>query len=324
MKILNIEPLRYEESTRKLLREVGEVDFANILEYNDLKKMASQKPYEVLFVKLGVPIDEGIMLAMPSLKYIVTPTTGLNHIDLLMAKTRQIEVISLKGETEFLNTVKSTAEHTWMLLLALIRRLPHAFEDVKNYNWRREPFLGSEIGGKTMGIVGYGRLGRIVANYEVAFGAKVIVNDIEEQQLINLPTGIKSVELPELLKKSEIISIHIPSNSSNHHFINKDLIRQMKKGVILVNTSRGEIVDENEILNGLSNHQLAGYATDVMEGDSSWEGKINGTHPLVEFAKQNNNLIITPHIGGYALESINSTRTFISKKFIHTLKSQTH
>lgn len=324
MKILNIEPLRYEESTRALLQEIGKVDFENVLTYGDLIKIASRKPYNALFVKLGISIDKEVMDAMPSLKYIVTPTTGLNHIDIDIAKERGIDVISLKGETEFLNTVKSTAEHTWMLLLALIRKLPHAFHDVKNYTWQREPFLGSEVGGKVLGVIGYGRLGKIVASYAVAFGAEVIAYDIDEQKLTNLPIGISKVSLSQLLEKSQIISLHIPSNEDNYQFINQNLISQMKNGTLLINTSRGEVVDENAILIALNNNLLAGYATDVLEGDSSWEGKIEGIHPLVEYAKQNNNLIITPHIGGYALESINSTRSFISKKFINIFNLQLH
>jgi D-3-phosphoglycerate dehydrogenase / 2-oxoglutarate reductase len=324
MEILNIEPHRYDDYSRILLQKIGVVDFINIITYDELIEVASEKSYEAIFVKLGIPIDKGIIDAMPSLKYIITPTTGLNHIDLGIAKSKGIKVISLKGETEFLKTVKSTAEHTWMLLLALIRKLPHAFDDVKNYNWRREPFLGSEVGGKTLGIIGYGRLGKIVANYAVAFGANVIVNDIDEQKLNYLPAEITSVSLHELLGKSEIISIHIPSNNSNYQFVSSDLICQMKKGAILVNTSRGEVVDENAIMIALNSNQLAGYAADVMDGDSSWEGKISRIHPLVEFARRNNNLIITPHIGGYALESIKSTRYYISKKFSHILKLQSH
>jgi D-3-phosphoglycerate dehydrogenase / 2-oxoglutarate reductase len=322
MKILNIEPLRYDEQTRALLEDIGTVDYINILENEELQKVVTQKPYEIMFVKLGLSIDERIMDSMPALKYIVTPTTGLNHIDLLVAAAKGTEVISLKGETEFLNTVKSTAEHMWMLLLSLIRKLPQAFDDVKNYNWRREPFLGSEIGGKTLGIIGYGRLGKIVANYGLAFGAKVIVNDTDEQKLIDLPDGINAVTLADLLQRSDIISIHIPSNKANNKIINNHLVSQMKKNMLLINTSRGEVVEEIAILDALNNKHLGGYATDVLDGDSSWEGGISGIHPLVEYAKQHNNLIITPHIGGYALESINSTRSFISKKFINACKLQ--
>ncbi len=323
MKILNVEPLRYDQPTRNLLQEFGEVDYINVLENEDLLEVVAQKNYEVIFVKLGLSIDIEVMDAMPALKYIVTPTTGLNHIDLIAAKNKDIEVISLKGETAFLNTVKSTAEHTWMLLLALIRRFSNAFDDVKNYNWRREPFLGSEIGGKTLGIIGYGRLGKIVANYGLAFGAKVVITDTDKQQLENLPDNITPLSLSSLLSQSDIISIHIPSNEANNKFINNNLISQMKKGGLIVNTSRGEVVEEEAILDALNSKHLGGYATDVMDGDSSWEGGIPGTHPLVEYAKQNNNLIITPHIGGYALESINSTRSFISKKFIAACKLQT-
>jgi D-3-phosphoglycerate dehydrogenase len=320
MKVLNIEPLRYNQSARELLQTFDEVDYIDVLEYEDLLKVAAQKPYEAIFVKLGLPIDKGLLTVMPSLKYIVTPTTGLNHIDLDSAKENNIEVISLKGETEFLNSIKSTAEHTWMLLLALIRKLPTAFEDVKNYNWRREPFLGSEINKKTLGVIGYGRLGKIVADYGKVFGAKVITHDIDSEKYNDCPEGIEGVSLDELLEKSDIISIHIPADPPNFHFINEPLISKMKPGVTFINTSRGEVVNETALLKALENKSISAAATDVIDGDSSWEGRVPSKHPLIEYARANDNLIITPHIGGYAIESINGTRSFVAKKFIKALK----
>ncbi|MEM1220328.1 MAG: NAD(P)-dependent oxidoreductase, partial [Bacteroidota bacterium] len=251
MHILHIEPQRYNAEVRSRLESVGSVDFVDLHTHADLVTQISSKPYEALFVKLGIPIDKAILDAAPNLQYIVTPTTGLNHIDQEAAANRGITVHSLKGEYEFLANIKSTSEHTWMLLMALVRRLPQAFIDVKENNWRREPFLGMELNGKTLGVIGYGRLGRIVAQYGQAFTMRVLVNDTDPQQLKNLPEGLEAVDLETLSRQSDIVTLHIPSNEENYHFINTKRLQAFKPGVVLVNTSRGEVLEETALLQGL-------------------------------------------------------------------------
>ena len=319
MRILHIEPQRYNAQVRAALEEIAVVDYLDVQTHEQLKTAIGSHPYEALFVKLGIPIDKAILDAAPQLKYIVTPTTGLNHIDQEIAAQRGIIVHSLKGEFEFLANIKSTSEHTWMLLLSLVRRLPQAFLDVKQYHWRREPFLGMELNGKTLGVIGYGRLGRIVAEYGKAFTMRVLVNDTDPEQVKNLPEGIEAVDLATLSRESDIVTVHIPSNEENYHFLNENRINAFKKGVVLVNTSRGEILEEKALLKGLQSSHIRGAAIDVIEGDSSWDHGVPEDHPLLEYAKTNENLLITPHIGGYALESIEGTRAFVAKKFIHSL-----
>ena len=322
MHILHIEPQRYNAEVRSRLETVGSVDFLDLHTHAELVKQISSKPYQALFVKLGIPIDKAILDAAPNLQFIVTPTTGLNHIDQEAAAERGITVHSLKGEYEFLANIKSTSEHTWMLLMALVRRLPQAFSDVKQYHWRREPFLGMELNGKTLGVIGYGRLGRIVAQYGQAFTMRVLVNDTDPQQLENLPEGLEAVDLETLSRESDIVTLHIPSNEENYHFLNTEKLQALKPGVVLVNTSRGEVLEESALLQALQSGHLRGAAIDVIEGDSSWEQGVPEDHPLLEYAKMHENLLITPHIGGYALESIEGTRAFVTDKFIHSLSTK--
>src|SRR6185312_4409684 len=160
-----------------------------------------------------------VMDAGKRLRAIVTATTGLDHIDLDEAKRRGIAVLSLRGETEFLESVTATAEHTWGLLLALVRKVAPAFDDIRKGNWQRDNFVGCTLSGRTLGVVGYGRLGRMVARYGQAFGMNVIVNDIAPARL---DAGIRSCSLAELLGNSDAVSLHVPLNDTTRGMIGKN------------------------------------------------------------------------------------------------------
>ncbi|HEY6989015.1 MAG TPA: NAD(P)-dependent oxidoreductase, partial [Bryobacteraceae bacterium] len=166
---------------------------------------------DVLWVRLRHRIDRHLLDCAPRLKTVVTPTTGLNHVDTEELARRGITLLSLRGEVEFLRDVRATAEHTIGLLLALLRQLAPAAADTQAGGWRRDRFQGAEIYGKTVGIVGYGRLGRIVSRYLKAFEARVIVNDPK------LPDGyrdsiVEALPLAALLSESDIVSLHVDLN----------------------------------------------------------------------------------------------------------------
>jgi D-3-phosphoglycerate dehydrogenase len=319
MPILHIEPLRYPEEVRTLLASKAEVDYVEVADQQALIDALQAKPYRALFVRLGIAIDGAVFAAAPQLQYIVTPTTGLNHIDLEVAKERRVTTISLKGESEFLASIQSTSEHTWGLLLSLIRKTAQANASVQSGEWLREPFLGMELNGKTLSILGYGRLGRIVAGYGRAFGMRVLVNDTDPRQVQHLPEGIEAVNLPTLLQSADVLSLHIPYSAENRNFIAREELSQTKPGTVLLNTARGEVLEEKALLEFLISGHLRGAAIDVLDGDSNWSAAVPEGHPLVEYARTHDNLIITPHIGGYALESIEGTRAFVTKKFLQQI-----
>lgn len=315
--ILHLESNRYSEEAMGKLSQISNLKKLEIETQEEFQSFVNGNSYDTIFTRLGLNIDQEIIDASPELKYIVTSTTGLNHIDLKAAEQKGIEVISLKGETAFLNSIKSTAEHTWAILLILIRNLDRAIADVKKGHWRRGPFLATELDQKTIGIIGYGRLGKIVASYAEVFGMKVLINDVnpasyEKSKYENTPLDI-------LMTHSDIVSLHIPSNQENHKFFNRAIIEKAKNAFILVNTSRGEVVDEDDLLNALLQNKIKGAATDVLYGDSTWEQNSPSNHPLVQYANKNTNLIITPHMGGYAHESIIRTRDFITNKYLNII-----
>ena len=267
---------------------------------------------EVLWVRLRNRIDAEVFDAGPRLRAIVSPTTGLNHIDLTEAARRQIKIISLKGETEFLNRVRATAEHTLALTLSLLRKIPAANADVRRGNWNREPFRGQELYEKTAGIIGYGRLGRIVAKYLHALGMTVLTAT-REDELEPIDPHVRLVTLPELLASSDLISIHVNWTPENERFLGRDQFACIKHGAWFVNTSRGELLDERVLLDCLISGQIAGAALDVLADELTVDFS---RHPLIEYARNHDNLILTPHIGGNTWESRHKTEEFLVDRLL--------
>lgn len=232
-------------------------------------------------------------------KFIATPTTGLDHIDLKACEYAGIRVLSLRGETEFLKEVRGTAELTVGLMLALLRNLPEAFGRVGA--WTREKFVGRELYGKTVAIIGYGRLGKLVDRYLHAFGAKTIAIDRDGSLLSALP-------------HADIVSLHVSYDESTRHLMNRETFAAMKPGALLINTSRGGVVDEAALIEALESGHLAGAALDVLEGEP-WVV----LPPIVQYASKHSNVILTPHMGGNTFESREKTDVFLARKLVEAL-----
>ncbi|HEX9922741.1 MAG TPA: NAD(P)-dependent oxidoreductase, partial [Anaerolineae bacterium] len=251
------------------------------------------------------------------LRVVVTATTGLDHIDLEAARKRDIEVISLYGETEFLRTIPATAEHTWALLLALVRQIPWAFDDVGQGNWDRDRFRGRDLRGKQLGILGLGRLGQQVARYGLVFGMQVAAYD---PFLSEWPAGVQRFEtLEAFLGWSEILSIHLPLNQTTQGFLDKARLQLLPQGAWVVNTARGAVWDELAVVELLEAGHLAGAALDVLAKEQPAERRERG--PLLAYAREHNNLLITPHIGGATIESMAMTEVFVARKLAKFLNN---
>lgn len=308
IRILNAEPENYSKEARVILERFASID-EEVLDREGLIDKIND--YDALIVRLRHRIDKGVIDKGHQLKVIATATTGLEHIDIKATKEKGIAIISLRGERAFLDTVAGTAEHTFALLQALARRLPSAFESVKLREWDRDKFRGIELQGKVIGIVGYGRLGRLVGNYSKAFGMKVLAFDpyvkIKDE-------WVQQVDFSDILDKSDIITFHVPLSSETYKRVSHREIRRMKTGVLIINTSRGEVLDEKAILEGLHSGKLGGAAFDVLSGE--WTGKPDWlySNPLWNYAQNNDNVIITPHIGGATIESMRKTEIFIANK----------
>jgi len=313
--ILNVEPADYSKEARRILQSIGRLD-ERVVSRNELKRILPD--YEVLITRLSHRIDNEIIQAGSRLRVIASPTTGLDHIDTTYAEQLGIHLINLRGETSFLETITSTAEHTWTLILSLIRNLPSAVADVQNGRWRRDPFRGVELRGKCLGIVGYGRLGKIVARYGLVFGMEVVVYDPVE---IILERGVRLVDFKTLLQKADVITLHLPLSTKTENLFDEQSFSLMKSGTYFINTSRGAIVNEQALLKFLRNNHLAGAAVDVIKGETTIQDGLI-VSPLINYSRKHQNLIITPHIGGATWDSMRKTEIFVAEKlkaFIGTI-----
>ena len=308
MKVLNVEPEGYSREAYSILGEIGEV-VEKECDRNMLLSLISA--FDVLIVRLGHKIDAEVFDAGENLKVVVTATTGLNHIALEEAKKRGVVVLSLKGEKSFLNSITATAEHTWGLLLSLVRMIPSAVEHVRDGNWDRDQFKGRQLSGLTLGIIGLGRLGTIIAEYGRAFRMRVVANDRED---VARTENIEMICLAELLASSDVVCLLPSYDAVSHELIGSREFKMMKSNALLVNSSRGEVVDEAALLFALQNGEIAGAALDVLANETDQNKSWSARHPLIEYSQASRNLIITPHIGGATLDSMRQTEIFMAQK----------
>jgi D-3-phosphoglycerate dehydrogenase len=222
--------------------------------------------------------------AASNLELIVRAGIGLDNIDLEAAKTKGIQVANTPAATSI-----SVAEHTFGLMLAAVRNHGKANLSMKEHKWEKKLFSGTELYGKTLGVMGFGRIGQEVAKRALAFGMKVICYDIIDCQT---DLDAKQVPLEELLSQADIITLHLPLTDKTRHMISDKEFAMMKDGVILINASRGGTVDEKALKNALDSDKVRAAALDVFEKEPPDEFSLVD-HP---------NVIATPHIGAAAKE----------------------
>lgn len=307
LKMLCPEPNSFSKKGLDYARSFSKLT-AKTLSQSEFEDIAHQ--YDVILVRFNTKVGSNIFEKGSNIKAIISPTTGLDHIDIESAKLNKIKVYHLRGKKRFLKGVSGTAELSIGLMLSVMRKIPESFSTVKKGVWEAGPFRGNEVSGKTLGIIGCGRLGSKVSRVAVALGMKVIAYD---PYIVRFPKGVKakSTQL-DVLNEADIISLHVPLSKETKHLINDNEIRQMKKGVVIINTSRGAIIKTSALLNGLNSKKISAAALDVIEGEHSI-GKVS--HPLVEYACEHNNLLITPHIGGATFESVEKTDLFILESY---------
>jgi len=301
MIVLNSEPLGYSKDAIKLWENKGYTYVAS--NWQNILSRDRFDDVNILIVRLAQKINKSIIDRFPSLTHLVSATTGLDHIDVHLLAEKNIKLVSLRGQDDFLRTIPSTAEHTWALLLSLIRNIPFADRDVRNGYWRRDLFRGVQLKGKTLGIVGMGRTGSKIAQYASAFDMRVIYFDPnvmnEEYKRCNT--------LEELLENSDAVSLHVHLSEETTGMINKQNISFFKKGSVLINTSRGGVIDEEVVATALKNKQLSGVATDVLSTELS---NIRSSS-LWKAQRDNQQVIITPHIGGATQDAMWACEEFI-------------
>ena len=258
---------------------------------------------DVLFAPLGHMVDATKIDECPCLKAVVSNTTGHPHIDVEYARSKGIFVVCLKFAPDFLKRITPTAEHTWGLLLALIRNLVPAHKAALAGVWDRRPFGGrSMLSSLSLGIAGHGRLGTMVARYGMAFGMKVRYFDPYID--VSSEGAERVASLASLVAQSDVVTIHVPHEKETEALFTAEIFEHFHPGSYLLNTARGELIDWNALLHGLQSGRLAGAALDVFDGEfvPGFAECFSG-HPLLQYAREHDNLIITPHIGGSTIDA---------------------
>ncbi len=263
--------------------------------------------YDVYWFRLAHRIDATVLDENSRCRVLVTPVTGIDHIDENLCTRLGVRILCLRGEVDFLREVRATAELTIALTLALLRQLPQAYTSVLGGHWDRDQFRGRELYRKVAGIIGYGRLGSITADYFQALGMQVIAYDPKP---VAVREGMQLASSPEeVMRQADVISLHVNYHSETHGLIGDRLLRLVKPGAILINTSRGGLIDEAALLSALQEKRLAGAALDVLSGEPAITD-----HPLLAYARTHDNLLLVPHIGGNTHESFAKTETFMAKR----------
>ena len=337
MKIAFFELEDWEEKEAKKTFKSHKLSFFNkSLTKEDLKSI---KDTEILVVFIYSKINKSIIDNLPKLKYIVTMSTGYDHIDINYCKKKNISISNIPSYGE--NTV---AEHTFALILALSRKLyPSIQRTHEKHSFETDNTLrGFDLKGKTLGIIGCGNIGKHVARISIGFEMNTLVFDRHPDKKLANKIGFKNTSLNELLKKSDILTLHIPYTKQTHHLINKKTIQKMKNNAIIINTSRGGIIDTHALIKALESKKISGAGLDVIEEECEIKEEreilkekfksscdlrtILENHILMKM----DNVIITPHNAFNSHEALqrilsttfNNIKSFISNKPLNIIKSK--
>ncbi len=226
------------------------------------KEAVKNKDLDALSVFIYSKADEDVLSKLPKLKLVTTRSTGFDHVDVETCKKRGIVVCNVPTYGE--NTV---AEHTFALILALSRKMVDCVERTKRGSFDLTGLRGFDLKGKTLGVMGSGKIGQHVIRIAKGFDTNLLVFDAFPNLQLAKSMNFSYVSMDELLKNSDVITLHVPYNEKTHHLINKDAFSKMKKGAYLINTSRGGVIDTDALVKALKSGKLAGAGLDVLEGE---------------------------------------------------------
>ncbi len=276
--------------------------------------IAAAKDADVISVFIGSVINKNVIDSLFSLKFIATRSTGFDHIDCEYAKGRDIKVSNVPAYGSH-----TVAEFAFGLILNLSRKIIEANSFIKeSSDYKFIPEMeGFDLQGKTLGVIGTGRIGKNVIKIARGFGMNVVAYDLHPDMMFAKENSFFYKTLPELLSLADIITLHAPYTKENYHLINKESIAMMKRGVYLINTARGELLDTDALISGLKEGIIAGAGLDVLEGERELKEEIEllaspqksdriinyktllEDRVLIEMP----NVIITPHIAFYSKEA---------------------
>ena len=304
MKIIHV-----DKNNPLLINNLEKQGHENIIAYkktkNEILKIIHN--YDGLIIRSRFTIDKPFLIKSKKLKFIARVGSGTENIDIDFAKSLKITIISApKGNCN------AVGEHALGMLLSLINNINIAEKSISNGKWQRKVFKGTELKSKVIGIIGFGNTGKSFAEKLKGFNSEIIYYDIKKIKSNDL---FKQVELSELTKRSNIVSLHIPQTKSTIKMINKSFIKKMKKQFWIINTSRGKIIETKDLVWGLKNKKILGAALDVLEYEAnSFEKLFIKKNKELDYLINSDKVILTPHIAGLSEESEKKLAKIISNK----------
>jgi glyoxylate reductase len=272
-----------------------------------LKKIAGK---DGILCMLSDRIDSGVMdAAGPNLRIISSYSTGIEHIDIKEATSKGIFVTYTADIL-----AEATADLTFALILACARRIVNADRYIRENKWKTgwspDLMLGYNVHGTTLGIIGLGKIGAAVARRAMGFNMKILYHNRNRNQQLESDLGIQYADLDDLLAQSDFVSIHTSLNSASYHLIDKSKLSLMKKSAFLVNTARGQVVNEAHLAKALKSNQIAGAALDVFESEP-----LSRTSPFLKMK----NVVLLPHIGSATYQTRSKMAEIAAKNLLDVL-----
>jgi D-3-phosphoglycerate dehydrogenase / 2-oxoglutarate reductase len=263
------------------------------------------EPYDALIVRSQVQVTEPVIAAGTHLRVVARAGVGLDNIDVAAARGAGLVVLNAPDG----NTI-AAAEHTLGLLLAVARHIPAADASMRAGEWARSKLGGTELRGKTLGIIGLGRIGMAVADRARAFGMRIVGSDPNSTAANAVLRGVQLLSLAEVLATADVVTVHVPLTAETHHMLDEASIRTLKPGAIVLNLARGGVVDETALADALREGRLGGAGIDVFESEPPKPGS-----PLLAAP----NVVLTPHIAASTAEAQVAVGIEIAERVITAL-----
>lgn len=261
--------------------------------------------YDGMIVRGRTKVTKEVFEAAKKLKVVGRAGVGVDNIDLEAAKEHGVTVVNCPVATS-----EAVAEHAVALLFALSREIPRADAAMKAGDWAKKSLMGLELKGKTLGIIGFGRIGRLVSKYAHAMGMNIVVYELIWDPEFVRQQNATQMSLDEVLEQADFITLHLPLTPETKHLLNEDSFAKMKDGIYIVDASRGGVINQAALLRALESGKVAGAAIDVYEKEPPVEWD------LVKHRK----VIATPHIGGQTIEAQTRAAEDISSEVINVLE----
>ena len=292
MNIAVVTPISHLKGVVELIKNKGNVFFNENANKNTVRNLLLNNNIDTILCNPNqqtYKIDKEL-LDNTQVKLINTCSTGMNHIDVEYCNKKGIKIYSLTKDYDLIYDLPSTSELAFGLMMSLLRNIPECNNHVSRYGWDYTQFMGRQVKDLKIGIIGYGRLGKMMKKYCDAFDAHTYVYD----PYVN----IEQTPLEDMFEICDVISLHVHVTDKTKYMINEKLLGEAKNSPYIINTSRGEIVKEKDIVKSLKNKTISGYGTDVIEDEF---GNLENS-PIIKAMNEGENIIVTPHIGGMTME----------------------